>query len=228
MIRLLFSGNMTMNTNDKQQFLELIIRNDILRFGEFTLKSGRVSPYFFNAGLFNTGALLAELASYYAKCISANIVGDFVLYGPAYKGIPLAAATAVQLSQQQNKNVPYAFNRKEAKDHGEGGLIVGAALQNDVVIIDDVITAGTSVRESVDIIEAAGANVAAVVIAVDRQERADDTAQSAVQSVMSEYAIPVYSIVGLDDIVAYTGVDKTKQAYAKVMQTYQAQYGCKM
>lgn len=214
-----------MHKNDKKQFLELIISNDILRFGEFTLKSGRVSPYFFNAGLFSTGGLLAELASYYAKCINTHIEGDFVLYGAAYKGIPLAAATAVQLSQREGRNVSYAFNRKEAKDHGEGGLIVGAALQDDVLIIDDVITAGTSVRESVDIIESAGARVAAVVIAVDRQERTGDSAESAAQSVMSEYKIPVYSIVSLSDIVNYAAADASQPDNAAAMKTYQAQYG---
>ncbi|MFT5260202.1 MAG: orotate phosphoribosyltransferase [Saprospiraceae bacterium] len=214
-----------MNTADKKQFLELIISNQILRFGEFTLKSGRVSPYFFNAGLFNTGSLLSELAGYYAKCIAANIGGEFVLYGPAYKGIPLAAATAVQLVQNEGRDVPYAFNRKETKDHGEGGLIVGSELKGDVVIIDDVITAGTSVRESVDIIQAAGATVKAVVIAVDRQERAGDDALSAVQSVTQQYGVPVFSIVALDDIVHYANEDEVLQANAQAVRDYQQQYG---
>ncbi len=213
-----------MNKVDKNAFLQLIISNQILRFGEFTLKSGRVSPYFFNAGLFNTGTLLADLAGYYAKCIMANIEGDFVLYGPAYKGIPLVAATAVQLKQNEGRNVAYAFNRKEAKDHGEGGLIVGAALEGNVVIIDDVITAGTSIRESVEIIEAAGAKVKAVVIAVDRQEKAGDQSLSAVQSVTQQYGVPVYSVVALDDIVQFASDDPSLQANAQTMKDYQKRY----
>ncbi len=210
---------------EKTRFLELIINHDILRFGEFTLKSGRVSPYFFNAGLFNDGQLLAQLAHYYARCIASHIEGEFMLYGPAYKGIPLAAATAVQLYTQQQRNVAYAFNRKEAKDHGEGGVIVGAPLKGDVVIIDDVITAGTSVRESVDVIEAVGARLKAVVIAVDRQERAGDNVQSAVQAVEQEYGVPVHSIVGLDDIVQYAQGNSDLQANAQSIKAYQDQYG---
>ena len=193
-----------MQNNYKSEFLDLVTKNDILQFGEFTLKSGRISPYFFNAGRFDHGALLASLAEFYAHCINENINGDFVLYGPAYKGIPLAAATAIKLAEQYGRDVPYAFNRKEAKDHGEGGSIVGAPLKGDVVIIDDVITAGTSVRESVEIIKAAGAKPKAVVIAVDRQERADARQRSAVQAVEDEFNIPVYSVVNLDDIVAYS------------------------
>jgi len=193
-----------MQSDYKSEFLDLVTRNDILQFGEFTLKSGRVSPYFFNAGRFDHGGLLAALAGFFAKCIADNIDSEFVLYGPAYKGIPLAAATAIKLAEDFSRDVPYAFNRKEAKDHGEGGLIVGAPLQGDVVIIDDVITAGTSIRESVDVIRAQGAVAKAVVIAVDRQERAGDDSRSAVQAVADEYGIPVYSIINLDDIVAWS------------------------
>ncbi|MCP4008600.1 MAG: orotate phosphoribosyltransferase [Proteobacteria bacterium] len=192
-----------MQNKYKSEFLDLVTQNNILRFGEFTLKSGRISPYFFNAGNFDRGGLLASLAGFYARCIHDNIGADFVLYGPAYKGIPLAAATAIKLAEEFSTDIPYAFNRKEAKDHGEGGLIVGAKLEGEVVIIDDVITAGTSIRESVDIIKAQGAKPSAVVIAVDRQERAGDSSRSAVQAVEDEYNIPVYSIVNLDDIVSY-------------------------
>ena len=192
-----------MQNNYKSEFLDLVTQNNILRFGEFTLKSGRISPYFFNAGNFDRGGLLASLAGFYARCINDNIYSDFVLYGPAYKGIPLAAATAIKLAENFATDIPYAFNRKEAKDHGEGGLIVGAKLKGEVVIIDDVITAGTSIRESVDIIKEQGARPSAVVIAVDRQERAGDSSRSAVQAVEDEYGIPVYSIINLNDIVTY-------------------------
>jgi len=192
-----------MQNDYKSEFLDLVTQNNILRFGEFTLKSGRVSPYFFNAGNFDRGGLLASLAGFYARCINDNIHSDFVLYGPAYKGIPLAAATAIKLAENFATDIPYAFNRKEAKDHGEGGLIVGAKLEGEVVIIDDVITAGTSIRESVDIIKEQGARPSAVVIAVDRQERAGESSRSAVQAVEDEYGIPVYSIINLNDIVTY-------------------------
>lgn len=218
-----------MNSADKQQFLKLIISKQVLCFGAFTLKSGRVSPYFFNAGLFNTGALIAELAGFYAKCIAANISGDFVLYGPAYKGIPLAAASAVQLYRQQGRDVPYCFNRKEAKAHGEGGQIVGAELKGEVVIIDDVITAGTAIRESAAIITAAGANIKAIVVALDRQERAAGADLSAVQAVSQQYAVPIYSLIGLDDIVRYAaehaGRDESLAANAEAIRAYQQRYG---
>ncbi len=209
-----------------QSFLELIIKNQILRFGEFTLKSGRISPYFFNAGLFNTGELLAELTAQYADLIHSSLADDFVLYGPAYKGIPLAAATAVQLSAHHGRNINYAYNRKEAKDHGEGGVVVGAELKGDVVIIDDVITAGTSIRESVDLIRDAGANPKAVVIAVDRQERAGEARISAVQEVEQRYGMPVYSIVNLDAIVSYaTSTETTLIPNVDVVVAYREKYG---
>lgn len=208
----------------KSEFLDLVTQNDILRFGEFTLKSGRVSPYFFNAGNFDRGGLLGALATFYARCINDNIQSDFVLYGPAYKGIPLAAATAIKLAEDFGRDLPYAFNRKEAKDHGEGGTIVGAALEGDVVIIDDVITAGTSIRESVEIIRAQGAVPSAVVIAVDRQERAGEGSRSAVQAVEDEYGIPVYSIINLDDIVAY-GASSDSVHNTEAVVAYRARYG---
>jgi len=155
----------------QQEFLDFAIDVGVLRFGEFTLKSGRISPYFFNSGLFDTGASLARLGRYYAQAIINSGIEFEMIYGPAYKGIPLAASLAIALADKHDRDVPYCFNRKEAKDHGEGGLIVGAPLKGRVLIIDDVISAGTSVRESVDIIRAAGATPAGVIIALDRQER---------------------------------------------------------
>jgi len=155
----------------QKEFIEFALKNDVLRFGEFTLKSGRVSPYFFNAGLFNSGEALAKLGQYYAAAIKEGDVKFDVLFGPAYKGIPLATTCAVALYEHQNTNIPYSFNRKEAKAHGEGGNIVGAALEGDILIIDDVITAGTAIRESMDMIATAGAKPAGVIIALDRQEK---------------------------------------------------------
>lgn len=213
-----------MQADYKPRFLDLVIQNEILQFGEFTLKSGRISPYFFNAGRFDHGALLASLAEFYAHCINENIKGEFVLYGPAYKGIPLAAATAIKLAERFGRDVPYAFNRKEVKDHGEGGSIVGAPLKGDIVIIDDVITAGTSVRESVELIEAQGASPKAVVIAVDRQECAGEQRRSAVQAVEDELGIPVYSIVSLDDIVAYSA-NSNAIPNANLVAAYRSEYG---
>ena len=215
-----------MNSDYKSDFLDLVTQNDILQFGEFTLKSGRISPYFFNAGRFDHGGLLAALAGFYAQCIAHNIDSNFVLYGPAYKGIPLAAATSIKLAEQFDRDLPYAFNRKEAKDHGEGGLIVGAQLKGDVVIIDDVITAGTSIRESVTVIEAQGAKASAVVIAVDRQERAGEDSRSAVQAVEDEFGIPVYSIINLDDIVAWSEHSNSVPD-SQAVQAYRNRYGVK-
>ncbi len=214
--------------SDKNSFIKLCIDNEILRFGEFTLKSGRVSPYFFNAGLFNNGQLLAELAGYYAALIVKKLVpnlDEFMLYGPAYKGIPLAAATAVQLSSQYEIKVDYAFNRKETKDHGEGGIIVGAPLQGNVVIIDDVITAGTSVRESVDIIKSEGATPAAVAIALDRQEVTGHQNRSAVQSVQHNYKLPVHAIIILEDLIDHLQQDPANQEYAESVINYRNMYG---
>ena len=186
----------------QRDFLDFAIRCDALRFGEFTLKSGRVSPYFFNTGLFNTGAKLARLARFYARAIVESGLAFDMLYGPAYKGIPLAAATVVQLAEHFGRDVPYAFNRKEAKKHGEGGVIVGHPLGGRVLIIDDVISAGTSVRESVDIIRAAGAIPAGVAIAVDRQERGA-AEKSAVQEVEQAFGLRVISIANLDTLLQY-------------------------
>ena len=174
----------------------------VLKFGDFTLKSGRQSPYFFNAGLFNTGSALARLGGFYATALQASGLDCDVLYGPAYKGIPLAAATAIALATQHGRDLPYAFNRKESKDHGEGGIIVGHPLRGQVLIIDDVITAGTSVRESIDIIQAQGARPAGVLIALDRQERGQNES-SAVQEVREHFGIPVVSIATLADLVTF-------------------------
>lgn len=191
-----------MEQDYKSRFFELALRKGNLGFGRFTLKSGRVSPYFFNAGGFDDGASLGELARCYADAIVASGVAFDMLFGPAYKGIPLAAATAVALHTHHGRNVPFAFNRKEAKDHGEGGSVVGAPLHGRVLIIDDVISAGTSVRESIDIIRAAAAEPAGVAIALDRQERGSSE-QSAAQEVRRDFGIPCIAIAGLDDLVRY-------------------------
>jgi orotate phosphoribosyltransferase len=184
------------------EFMEFAIEAGVLRFGDFTLKSGRVSPYFFNAGLFNTGRHLARLGRFYAQAIVDSRIRFDVLFGPAYKGIPLAAAAGIALADHHDRNVPWCFNRKEAKDHGEGGNLVGAGLTGRVLIIDDVITAGTAIREAVDIIEAAGAAPAGVAIALDRQERGRD-ARSAIQEVEETLRIRVISIVKLEHLVQY-------------------------
>lgn len=186
----------------QREFLRFALDLGVLRFGDFTLKSGRQSPYFFNAGLFNTGSALASLGGFYAAALQASGLACDLLYGPAYKGIPLAAATAIALAAQYGRDLPYAFNRKESKDHGEGGFIVGHPLRGGVLIIDDVITAGTSVRESIDIIQAQGAKPAGVLIALDRQERGQNE-RSAVQEVREQYGIPVVSIASLTDLVAF-------------------------
>lgn len=204
-------------------FIDLCLELGVLKFGEFKLKSGRISPYFFNAGLFNSGRALAELGRHYANAIQrANIECD-VLFGPAYKGIPLVATTAVALSDQHGRNLPWAFNRKEAKDHGEGGSIVGSPLQGRVLIVDDVITAGTAIRESVDIIRAAGAEPAAVVLALDRQERGQGEL-SAVQEVERVLRIPVTSILKLQDLIAYLEQQGDPQRVAAIRK-YRSEYG---
>lgn len=208
----------------QKAFIDFAISQDVLRFGEFTLKSGRTSPYFFNAGLFNTGEALAKLGQNYAQAIVDSGIEFDVLFGPAYKGIPLAAATAVALSEHHGRNVPYSFNRKEAKDHGEGGNIVGAALQGKVLIIDDVITAGTAIREAMDIISAAGAEAAGVVIALDRQEKGQGET-SAIQEVEAEYNIPVASIIKLENLISYIEQDAKFADYLDAIKAYREQYG---
>lgn len=207
----------------QREFLDFALGTGVLRFGQFTLKSGRISPYFFNAGLFNTGACLARLGRTYAQAI-VNAGIDFdLLFGPAYKGIPLAAVTAAALAEQHGRDLPYAFNRKEAKDHGEGGSIVGHALSGRVLIIDDVITAGTAIRESMEIIAAQGAQPAGVVIALDRQERGQGE-RSAIQEVEQDYGIPVISIVKLDQLAEYLQERGEGENLAKI-QAYRAEYG---
>ena len=215
----------------KQSFIQFAIDSQVICFGEFVTKAGRLSPYFFNAGLFNDGQNLGRIAHFYAETLMASGVQFDMLFGPAYKGITLASATAVALAAQ-GRNVPFAYNRKEAKDHGEGGHIVGAALQGRVVIVDDVISAGTSVRESVEIIRAAGATPAAVLIALDRMERAgkDDALSelSAVQEVGKNYNIPVIAIADLNDLFeALSGVDVVAELaiYKEKVADYRQRYG---
>ena len=216
--------------NLRQEFIEFSVSTGVLRFGEFVTKAGRTSPYFFNAGLFNDGAVLGKLANFYADTLIASGVEFDMLFGPAYKGITLASATAVALAAR-GRNVPFAFNRKEAKDHGEGGTMVGAKLQGRVVIIDDVISAGTSVRESVDMIRAAGATPCAVLIALDRMERSGAegalSAHSAVQEVSLNYGMPVISIGNLNDLFDYLSVggDVQQEAYKAAVAAYRARYG---
>ncbi|MCK5002092.1 MAG: orotate phosphoribosyltransferase [Gammaproteobacteria bacterium] len=208
----------------KKQFIQLAIKYQVLRFGEFTLKSGRVSPYFFNAGLFNTGAALAELGkSYAAALVDKNLDYD-VLFGPAYKGIPLVSTLAVALSVDHGIDKPYAFNRKEAKDHGEGGSIVGAALEGKVLIVDDVITAGTAIREAVDIIRAEGGKASSVLIALDRQEKGK-AEKSAIQEVQDDYGIPVSSIITMTDLIDYLETDEQFKDYLPAMKAYRDEYG---
>lgn len=228
------------HTKDSQtlshRFIQFAIQQEVLRFGEFKTKAGRLSPYFFNAGLFNHGACLGQLADYYAQTLLGAGIEFDMLFGPAYKGITLAATTAVALAQQ-GRDVPFAYNRKEAKDHGEGGTIVGAPLQGKVVIIDDVISAGTSVRESVELIRAQGATPCAVLIALDRMERAGNAEQigqlSAVQEVQAQYGIPVISIANLVDLLNYlqqaasagtSSVDNLAD-HAEKVAAYRQRYG---
>lgn len=209
----------------QEEFLNFAIGQGVLRFGEFTLKSGRISPYFFNAGLFQTGSALSRLGKFYAQAIVDAGVEFDMLFGPAYKGIPLVAATAMALYEQHDKDYPYAFNRKEAKAHGEGGTIVGAPLQGRVLVIDDVMTAGTAIRESADIIvAAAGATLAGVTISLDRQERGTG-AQSAVQEVEARYGIRVISIVGLNEVINHVGTSLHDVALLAKVQAYREQYG---
>ena len=208
----------------QRDFLDFALATGVLRFGEFTLKSGRVSPYFFNAGLFNTGAGLAKLAAHYARTIVDSGIGFDLLYGPAYKGIPLAAVTVAALHTRHGLDIPYAFNRKEAKDHGEGGVIVGHPLEGRrVLIIDDVISAGTSVRESLQIIEAAGGRATGVVIALDRQERGTG-ARSAIQEIREDHGIPVAAIITLDQLIGYL-TQKGWEEERAAIERYRARYG---
>jgi len=208
----------------KKEFLEFAIQADVLRFGEFTLKSGRTSPYFFNAGLFNTGQHLARLGRFYAQAIIDSGTRFDVLFGPAYKGIPLAAATSIALADHHNLNLPYCFNRKESKAHGEGGNLVGAPLQGDILIIDDVITAGTAIRESLAIIDKAGARATGVVIALDRQERGQGE-RSAIQEVEQNLGLKVTSIIKLEELQEFLTDKPDFRASLQAINSYREQYG---
>ncbi|MBA6118484.1 orotate phosphoribosyltransferase [Pseudomonas putida] len=208
----------------QRDFIRFAIDRGVLRFGEFTLKSGRTSPYFFNAGLFNTGSALAQLGRCYAAAIVDSKIPFDVLFGPAYKGIPLAAATAVALAEQHQLDVPWCFNRKEAKDHGEGGSLVGAPLAGEVLIIDDVITAGTAIREVMQIINAQQAKAAGVLIALNREERGNGEL-SAIQEVERDFGIPVVSIVSLTQVLEFLADDPQLKQHLPAVEAYRAQYG---
>ncbi|KZZ41625.1 orotate phosphoribosyltransferase [Thalassolituus sp. HI0120] len=209
----------------QKEFIEFAIEQGVLKFGEFTLKSGRVSPYFFNAGLFNTGSALAKLGRFYAAALEASGVEYDVVFGPAYKGIPLATTITVALADQYNKDMPYVFNRKEAKTHGEGGNLVGSPLTGRVLIVDDVITAGTAIREVMAMIQATeGATPAAALIALNRQEKGNGEL-SAIQEVERDFGMPVISIVGLNQVLDYVSEKPELQQYADAVSAYRDQYG---
>lgn len=213
-----------MSDDYKQAFIEFALRQKVLRFGEFTLKSGRVSPYFFNAGLFDSGAALARLGEFYAAAIEQAGLEYDLLLGPAYKGIPLAVTTAVALANRYHKDVPYLFNRKEAKAHGEGGQLVGAPMKGRVLIVDDVITAGTAIREVMALIKQNNASAAGVVIALNRQEKGESRL-SAIQEVERDFSIPVISIITLDDLIAYLQQRADKTAVLDEVRRYRDRYG---
>lgn len=210
----------------QKAFIDFVVKHQILRFGEFTLKSGRVSPYFFNAGLFNTGEKLGFLSRCYAEAIESSELDYDVLFGPAYKGIPLAASTALALAGEHNTDKPYCFNRKEAKDHGEGGSIVGAALSGKVLIIDDVITAGTAIREAVEIIQGNGASLSGIAVAMDRQERGTGS-NSAIQEIEENYQIKVISIITLQHIIDYLAQSDSAElsSHLDAVTAYREEYG---
>ena len=208
----------------QRDFIRFAIDRGVLRFGEFTLKSGRTSPYFFNAGLFNTGSALAQLGRFYAAAIVDSGISFDVLFGPAYKGIPLAATTAVALAEHHDRDLTWCFNREEAKAHGEGGSLVGSPLEGDILIIDDVITAGTAIREVMQIIQAQGAKAAGVMIALNRQERGNGEL-SAIQEVERDFGIPVISIVSLNQVLQFLAEDETLKQYLPAVEAYRAQYG---
>ena len=215
---------MTVNKNYKTQFIDNALDSGALKFGEFTLKSGRVSPHFFNAGEFCSGKALSALGHCYAAAIVESGVQFDVLFGPAYKGITLAAATSMALADHYDIDVPYCFNRKEAKSHGEGGTLVGAPLEGKVLIIDDVITAGTAIREVMTMVESAGADAAGVVIGLDRKERGK-TEQSAIQEVEQQFSIPVISIIDINDILAYLDDKEDKAELITAIKIYRSTYG---
>jgi orotate phosphoribosyltransferase len=207
----------------QKDFVDFTLETGVLKFGEFTLKSGRVSPYFFNAGLFNTGSHLSELGKFYAQAIEASDLKFDVLFGPAYKGIPLASAASIALNDSFNRNVPYSFNRKEAKDHGEGGSIVGHPLEGDILIIDDVITAGTAIHEAQEIIQSSGATAKGVIVALDRQEKGKGEL-SAIQEVEKVFGIRVLSIISLNHIINYLKSNNDSKILTQI-ESYRSQYG---
>ncbi len=208
----------------QKEFIEFAIEKHVLRFGEFTLKSGRVSPYFFNSGLFNDGKSLSELGKYYAQAVKHSGIEFDMIYGPAYKGIPLASTMAIAFQEQHQTSYPFCFNRKEIKDHGEGGITFGADINGRVMIIDDVISAGTSIRESMEIISAKGGSTVGAVVAVDRQERGLGE-QSAIQEVEQLHNIKVISIVNLENIISYLTEHGEMQAHLDAINAYESQYG---
>lgn len=210
----------------KKQFIEFALSRQVLRFGEFTLKSGRVSPYFFNAGLFNTSADLARLGEFYALAIEDNQLNYDMIFGPAYKGIPIGTTVAVALFNRYQRDVPVCFNRKEAKDHGEGGNLIGSPLQGNVLLVDDVITAGTAIREAMDLIAANQAKLSAVVIALNRKERGKGEL-SAIQEVERDYQCQVLSIIDLDDLMHFIEQDEQYRQYLPAMRDYREKYGVK-
>ncbi|MDA3136015.1 orotate phosphoribosyltransferase [Pseudomonas syringae] len=208
----------------QRDFIRFAIDRGVLRFGEFTLKSGRTSPYFFNAGLFNTGSALAQLGRFYAAAVVESGIAFDVLFGPAYKGIPLASATAVALAEHHDRDLPWCFNRKEAKAHGEGGSLVGSPLAGNVLIIDDVITAGTAIREVMQIIRTEDATAAGVLIALNRQERGNGEL-SAIQEVERDFGIPVVSIVSLNQVLEFLADDPQLKQHLPAVEAYRAQFG---
>ncbi|WP_347361135.1 orotate phosphoribosyltransferase [Vibrio vulnificus] len=208
----------------QREFIEFALEKQVLKFGEFTLKSGRKSPYFFNAGLFNTGRDLARLGRFYAAALADSGIEFDVLFGPAYKGIPIATTTAVALADHHDIDTPYCFNRKEAKDHGEGGNLVGSALEGRIMLVDDVITAGTAIRESMEIIQANGADLAGVLVAIDRQEKGKGEL-SAIQEVERDFACAVISIVSLSDLITFLEEKRDAAEHLDAVKAYRAQYG---
>ena len=211
----------------QRDFIEFALERQVLKFGQFTLKSGRTSPYFFNAGLFNTGSDLAKLGRFYAAALQDAAIEFDVLFGPAYKGIPIATTTAVALADHYNRDVPYCFNRKEAKTHGEGGNVVGSPLKGRIMLVDDVITAGTAIRESMQLIQAQGAQLSGVLVALDRQERGQGEL-SAIQEVERDFNTKVVAIISLPDLISYLA-DKPEMAeHLEAVKAYRAQYGVKI